>query len=439
MRWTSCSPIYCRVQQRVWHGTYRRYSTNLQDLEVNGVRYQRDEFTNVRPSILSHLSRNIYLQPNHPIAIVRSLIENHFGSSFTPITSLPPIVTPRQNFDELEFPADHPGRRPSDSYYLNKDWMLRTHTSAHEIQVFRSGIPKWLLSADVYRRDEIDRSHYPVFHQMEGARVVEPVDMRQLAQENKELERALGKVNIEVEDLSSTGEKNPYQPWHNKEHALLVNANLKHSLNGMIYALFGNLAAQRGGKPLQVRWIDAYFPWTGPSYEVEVLFDGKWLEILGCGVMQQAALARSSVPSDRVAWAFGLGLERIAMVLFQIPDIRLFWSQDPRFLQQFSAGQVTQFKPYSKYPNSSKDISFWLKDVEVHENDVYDIVREVAGELVEEVKEIDRFTHPSTGRSSRAYRIDYRSMERTLTNDEVNTLHSEIGSRLRDLFSVELR
>jgi len=160
--------------------------------------------------------------------------------------------------------------------------------------VFRSGIPKWLLSADVYRRDEIDRSHYPVFHQMEGARVVQPVDMEELAQENGELERALGKVNIQVEDLSSTGDKNPYQSWHNKEHALLVNANLKHSLNGMIYALFGNLGLGQGEKPLQVRWIDAYFPWTSPSYEVEVLFDGKWLEILGCGVMQQAALTRSS-------------------------------------------------------------------------------------------------------------------------------------------------
>lgn len=76
------------------------------------------------------------------------------------------------------------------------------------------------------------------------------------------------------------------------------------------------------------------------------------------------------------------------MVLFQIPDIRHFWSQDPRFLQQFSAGKVTQFKPYSKYPNSSKDISFWLTGSDVHENDVYDIVREVAGELVEEVKEV---------------------------------------------------
>jgi phenylalanyl-tRNA synthetase alpha chain len=173
--------------------------------------------------------------------------------------------------------------------------MLRTHTSAHEVQVFRSGIPQWLLSADVYRRDEIDRSHYPVFHQMEGARVVEPSEMEALAKENDELQRSLSEANIQVEDVSTIGEANPYQKWHDIEHAQLVNDNLKHSLNGMIYSLFGRLATtKKSSGPLKVRWIDAYFPWTSPSYEVEVLFDGKWLEILGCGVMQQPALTRSS-------------------------------------------------------------------------------------------------------------------------------------------------
>ena len=105
-----------------------------------------------------------------------------------------------------------------------------------------------------------------------------------------------------------------------------------------------------------------------------------------------------------MAWAFGLGLERIAMVLFQVPDIRLFWSQDARFLEQFSDGTVSQFKPFSKYPSSSKDVSFWLGEREVHENDVYDIVREVAGGVVEEVKEVSvslvwgATSHRSTGR-----------------------------------------
>lgn len=90
-----------------------------------------------------------------------------------------------------------------------------------------------------------------------------------------------------------------------------------------------------------------------------------------------------------MGWAFGLGLERIAMVLFGIPDIRLFWSTDPRFLQQFNAGQITTFKPYSKNPPCYQDISFWLPEsssgfAKFHENDFCEIVRDVAGDLAEE-------------------------------------------------------
>ena len=89
---------------------------------------------------------------------------------------------------------------------------------------------------------------------------------------------------------------------------------------------------------------------------------------------------------DNISWAFGLGLERIAMILFGIPDIRLFWSTDPRFLSQFSENQITTFKPYSKYPSCFKDVSFWLPEAGLHENDFCDLVRDAAGDLVEDVK-----------------------------------------------------
>ena len=90
-----------------------------------------------------------------------------------------------------------------------------------------------------------------------------------------------------------------------------------------------------------------------------------------------------------MGWAFGLGLERISMILNSIPDIRLFWSTDPRFLSQFSAdpSKISTFKPYSRYPSCHKDVSFWLsKETTMHENDLCDLVRDVAGDLVEDVK-----------------------------------------------------
>lgn len=134
------------------------------------------------------------------------------------------------------------------------------------------------------------------------------------------------------------------------------------------------------------------------------------------------------MPKDLVAWAFGLGLERIAMVLFGIPDIRLFWSEDPRFLQQFQAGKINRFKPFSKFPSCWKDVSFWVGDRPFHGNDMADLVRDVAGSLVEEINEVrylhsfwtlsslrhkvDKFVHPKTGRQSLTFRINYRSMER---------------------------
>jgi len=92
---------------------------------------------------------------------------------------------------------------------------------------------------------------------------------------------------------------------------------------------------------------------------------------------------------NKIGWAFGLGLERIAMVLFSIPDIRLFWSSDERFISQFEQGKITSFKPYSKYPSCFKDVSFWLpKNTSLHDNDFCDVVRDVAGDLVEDVKKV---------------------------------------------------
>lgn len=89
--------------------------------------------------------------------------------------------------------------------------------------------------------------------------------------------------------------------------------------------------------------------------------------------------------AGRISWAFGLGLERIAMVLFGVPDIRLFWSTDPRFLGQFSDGKISTFRSYSKFPPCYKDVSFWVPE-KFHENDFCDVVRDAAGDLVEDVK-----------------------------------------------------
>jgi phenylalanyl-tRNA synthetase alpha chain len=126
------------------------------------------------------------------------------------------------------------------------------------------------------------------------------------------------------------------------------------------------------------------------------------------------------------------------MVLFSIPDIRLFWSKDERFLSQFRSGEIVTFQPYSKYPPCYKDISFWIPE-SFHPNDLNEIVRDVAGDLVEKVELIDSFVHPKTQRHSNCFRISYRSMDRSLTNEEIDQLQDQVRDLMAEKLGVELR
>ena len=119
-----------------------------------------------------------------------------------------------------------------------------------------------------------------------------------------------------------------------------VTKDLQGTLDGMVRAIFGDV---------EVRWINEYFPFTDPSFEMEIFFQDEWLEVLGCGMVHRDVMVNGGV-GGKHGYAFGLGLERLAMVLFGIPDIRLFWTEDPRFLEQFADGQIRKFEPYSKFP-----------------------------------------------------------------------------------------
>jgi phenylalanyl-tRNA synthetase alpha chain len=288
-RWTTRTNK--RMASTILHRPFlRTFST----VTLLGHKFPTDSITNISPTIISKLPLRLHTLPFHPLNSLRTLIESHFPD-YTHLSSFSPLVTPYKNFDELSFPIDHPGRSVTDSYYVNKDLMLRTHTSAHEVDVFRSGKTKWLLTADVYRRDEIDGSHYPVFHQMEGARIfsANASGMQEVEDDNARLSQHLSQSNILIEDIPHISPTNPVQPSHDPRHSELVAANLKLSLNSLLLHLFAGVAGASKEEPLRVRWIESYFPFTSPSYEVEVFFRGKWLEILGCGVVRQATLDRA--------------------------------------------------------------------------------------------------------------------------------------------------
>lgn len=329
----------------------------------------------VPENILQRKGWGLHLQPDHPLCLIKEKIY-HLFPDFSKFDTLDPIVTTCANFDTLLIPLDHPSRRTSDTYYVDDDHVLRTHTSAHQYELLAANQKQFLVTGDVFRKDDADATHYPVFHQMEGVRLCEnPVD-----------------------DLHIT---------------------LKHIIN----CLFPDA---------QFKLVDSYFPFTSPSWEVEVFWEDRWLEILGCGVIQPKVLEYAGIV-DKTGWAFGLGLERLAMILFDIPDIRLFWSRDPRFLEQFKNGLNTKFVPYSKHPACYKDIAFWIDHEEKFSvTEMVDLLRTIAHDYIEEVKLIDRFQHPKSGAVSHCYRINYRSWDRTLTNEEVNGFHNQFRTLLQE-------
>ena len=149
-------------------------------VSIQGQAYPTDDWTNVTPRIISKVGCNLHNQQYHPLNLIRQRIQNYFDTYFTnhvgsPVFSVfdnvSPVVSVYQNFNSLLFPLDHPGRSVSDTYYVNSDQLLRAHTTAHQEELIKMGLDAFLVCGDVYRRDEIDASHYPVFHQMDSVRL----------------------------------------------------------------------------------------------------------------------------------------------------------------------------------------------------------------------------------------------------------------------------
>ena len=197
----------------------------------------------------------------------------------------PEIESEHFNFDMLNIKESHPARQMHDTFYLdNKSAVLRTHTSPVQIRTMLETQPPiaYTSAGKVYRKDD-DSTHLPMFHQVEGIYVDNGVNF----------------------------------------------ANLK----DLIYHIVDNLF----GSGTKVRFRPSYFPFTEPSAEVDILSDnGKWLEILGCGIVNPIVLENCNIDSNKFSgFAFGLGVERIAMLKYGVDDIREFYKSNLDFLRQF--------------------------------------------------------------------------------------------------------
>jgi phenylalanyl-tRNA synthetase alpha chain len=375
-------------------------------------KFQKLTFTirNTSKPIEEKIGANIYKIPNHPLCILKNKIYQFFKNpnslkskignpSFIIHEDFHPIVTAKENFYDLLVEKDNDTVSPKNTYYWDEDHVLRTHMTAHDVQLLRNGEKEFISIGDVYRRDSIDSTHYPIFHQMDGVRLFNKAELLTYSGSTAD------PTQIAVDDL-------------------------KYILEGLNGHLFGDV---------KFRWVDAYFPFTEPSYELEIFYNGAWLELLGCGILRDKIIDNSGLDSRKqIAWAFGMGLDRLAMKMFDIKDIRLFWTKDKRFSDQFKDGQITTFKSYSKYPPCYKDITFYI-DENFNDNDLCEIIRNIAGDMVENVECVDNFTNKNTNKTSKCFRILFRHMDRTVTNEEINEYQFKIREEIKNTLKLELR
>lgn len=158
-----------------------------QTITVNGKSFDKDEYTNLTPRIISFVGKNLHNREHHPLCLTKQNIVNYIYSNFIGRTGNPifsvydninPVVSVKENFESLLVPEEHPSRQKNDCYYINKDFMLRAHTTAHQYELIQMGLDNFIVFGDVYRRDEIDRTHYPVFHQADGVYSVNKSQVR---------------------------------------------------------------------------------------------------------------------------------------------------------------------------------------------------------------------------------------------------------------------
>lgn len=172
--------ILFKIPPRLYCSAGVRSEETANYISVNGREFECDAWSNVSSKILSHLGRNLHLQQYHPLSFIRQRIVDLFYKRFVgrrgnPVFSvyndLSPVVSVKQNFDNLLIPPGHESRKKSDCYYINRNYLLRAHTTAHQSELISMGLNNFLVVGDVYRRDETDSTHYPVFHQIDAVRL----------------------------------------------------------------------------------------------------------------------------------------------------------------------------------------------------------------------------------------------------------------------------
>lgn len=360
----------------------------------------------------------------NPVNMIVEKLKNALFFKNFEIFFSPEIVWEFETFDLFYFPENHVARRPSDSYFIEKtldksaNILLRPHTTVmwYHYLVWNNWINNltkdWEISLlsywKTYRVDELDKTHHECFHQIDWFRICK------------------------------------------KSMQIITQDTLKEVLTQVIKAIFWDI---------EFRFNKDSFPYTNESLECEVMFDWKWIEVCWAWVVKEEVLEKLWVDGKNYNWwAFWFWIERLAMALKKIPDIRIFWSEDKRVLSQW--WNMEPYKEISHYPPVYKDISiivpknkFIIDKIEDNqikltretESSLFAITwifRDIWWDLIEEVKISDIFENDKKFWEyfkSITINITFRSIERTLTNEEINKMYFEIREKITLDLWYELR
>lgn len=272
-------------------------------LLIQRTTYQTDDWTNITRRFTAFIGTNLHRKRNHPLKLTQDEVISFFQKWYTKNIDSSQNVPIYDKFDPVEENSSQT-KRP-DVFYISQELMLRSHFQNREINLLKSGADNFIATMDLYRRCQMDPTHFPVFHRIHFIRT------------------------HNFEEISRPGNRDGTSTQHLKEEQ---------------QTLLIEMAQHLIGTDVQYRFTEAKLLTNEPSWMFEIFHQNKWHGISGGGIIRNEIFEKSERPNS-TGWDIAVGLDRLAMILYSIFDIRLLWNADPKFLSQFEPKKVKKTVP----------------------------------------------------------------------------------------------
>lgn len=286
----------------------RCYSSSVKPIKetllIQRTTYKTDDWTNITSRFEPFVGANLYARRNHPLKLTHEEVTTFFKKWFNENINNNAELPVYKNLDPIE-PNTSTEKVPN-TFYVNKDLMLRSHAINREVKYLKSGVDNFMLICDLYRQCQMDELHFPAFHRIN---VFRTINCEKLLRRSKQKETQLAQTASHLKE----------------EYQTVLIEMVKHFL----------------GTDAKYRWTDMKSNSTDPSWMFEIYHHDSWHRLSSGGLIKNEIFERSE-RANTVGWEIGIGLDRLAMILFNIFDIRLLWNKDPAFLNRFKPQRISE-------------------------------------------------------------------------------------------------